>query len=219
MSSSRTKKHPAAKASQRQPLQWPYAPFENAQDVFFDQADERWAHLPYAGSNVLWTGCGLVAYTMCVDVVTGARYTPGDVYRMRRAYGIHQESQDGIFARDAYTCYAQMHRELFGVETEFLADKSPEHIARVLEDGAVVWASSREIGAPWLNADGTPQTCQYEGGHFGCIWKHEDGLFLMKDSYGPAREHNDVPYTHEQLEAWLAGTFENRYIVRAIAGA
>lgn len=196
---------------------WPFAPFEQAQDVFFDQADERWAYLPYAGSNVLWTGCGLVAYTMCVDVVTGARFTPGDVYRLRKARGICQETQDGIFARDAHTDYALMHREVFGVETEFLADKSVEGIARVLDSGAVVWASSREIGSPWLNADGTAQSCQFEGGHFGCIWKHENGLFYMKDSYGSARDHNDVPYTKQQLATWLEGVFENRYAIRAVA--
>ena len=197
------------------PYTWPWAPFENAEEVFFDQTDERWAHLPYAGSILARTGCGLVAYTMCVDVGPGARFTPGDVYRRRRAFGIDQASTEGIFARDAYTAYAGMHRRLFDVETEFLADKSVDNIARVLESGAVLWASSREIGSPWLNADGTSQEDQYIGGHFGCIWKYEDGMFFMKDSYGNAREHNDARYTHEEFEAWLVGVFEHRYVIRA----
>lgn len=43
-------------------------PFENAHEVFFEQSDPRWGRLPYAGYTVSWAGCGLVAYTMCVDV-------------------------------------------------------------------------------------------------------------------------------------------------------
>ena len=39
----------------------------------------------------------------------------------------------------------------------------------------------------------------------------------MKDSSGPAWRHNDVPYDWDQMEAWLVGAFENRYIVRACA--
>ena len=195
-------------------------PFENAHEVFFQQSDPRWGMLPYTGMTVSWAGCGLVAYTMCVDVVTGAHYTPADVYRMRKKWGIRQALPGGIFARDAYVEYARMHRELFGVETEFLADKSVDNVARVLDSGAVIWASSRDIGSPWLNADGTRQSWQHSGGHFACIWRPPGSgagdPFLMKDSSGPARLHNDVPYTREQMEAWLAGAFGNRYVIRAI---
>ena len=190
-------------------------PFENAEEVFFEQSDPRWGRLPYAGYTVSWAGCGLVAYTMCVDVVTGARLTPGEVYRMRKKWGVQQARPGGIFAKDAYVEYAQMHRELFGVETEFLEDKSVENVARVLESGAVIWASSRDIGSPWLNRDGTRQSWQHSSGHFACIWKYENGLFYLKDSSGPARKHNDVPYTWQQMQAWLVGAYENRYIIRA----
>ena len=190
-------------------------PFENAEEVFFEQSDPRWGRLPYAGFTVSWAGCGLVAYTMCVDVVTGARFTPGDVYRMRKKWGVRQAGPRGIFAKDAYVEYARMHRELFGVETEFLADKSVDNVQRVLESGAVIWASSRDIGEPWLNRDGTKQSWQHSGGHFACIWKYSDGLFCMKDPSGPARRHNDVHYTRDQMEAWLVGAYENRYVIRA----
>ena len=192
-------------------------PFENAEEVFFQQSDPRWGHLPYAGFTVSWAGCGLVAYTMCVDVVTGVRFTPGDVYNMRKKWGVRQVRPGGIFAKDAYTDYARMHRELFGVETEFLTDKSVYNVARVLDSGAVVWASSRDIGEPWLNRDGSRQSWQHAGGHFACIWKHENGVFYMKDSSGPAYQHNDVPYTRKQMSAWLVGALENRYIIRPCA--
>ena len=36
----------------------------------------------------------------------------------------------------------------------------------------------------------------------------------MKDSSGLARLHNDVPYTREQMEVWLVGAIENRYVIR-----
>lgn len=192
-------------------------PFENCDEVFFQQSDRRWGKLPYSGWTVAWAGCGLVAYTMCVDIVTGKRLDPGDVYRMRKRYGIRQARPGGIFAKDAYEEYDDMHREVFGVQTEFLQDKSVENVARVLDSGGVIWASSRDIGDPWLNRDGSKQSYQHPGGHFACIWKHgkEHDLFYMKDSSGSARDHNDVPYTREQLAAWLVGAFENRYIIRA----
>ena len=90
----------------------------------------------------------------------------------------------------------------------------------MLDAGAVIWASSRDIGSPWLNADGTLQSWQHAGGHFACIWRPPGSdaadPFLMKDSSGPARLHNDVPYARSQMEAWLKGAFESRYVIRAI---
>ena len=108
-----------------------------------------------------------------------------------------------------------MHRTLFGVETAYVSDKSVGGIARTLDSGAAIWASSRDTGNPWLGTDGTRRQFQFPCGHFACIWKHEDGLFYLKDSEGPAHVCNNVPYTAEQMEAWLAGTFENRYLIRA----
>ena len=36
----------------------------------------------------------------------------------------------------------------------------------------------------------------------------------MKDSSGPVHLHNGAPNTREQMEAWLVGAFENRYVIR-----
>lgn len=93
---------------------------------------------------------------------------------------------------------------------------SPELIAGLLILFAVIRASSRDIGGLWLNADGTRQSWQHSGGHFACIRRHRDGLFYMKDSSGPSRLHNDVPYSRGKMVAWLAGAFENRYVIRVV---
>ena len=67
---------------------------------------------------------------------------------MRKKRGIRQARPGGIFSKDAYVEYADMHRELFCVEAEFLTDKSVDNVAAALDSGAVIWASSRDIGEP-----------------------------------------------------------------------
>lgn len=203
-------------------VQCPYKPFEKADDVFFSQKDPCWSEHPYWEKNIGEMGCGLVSFTMAVDILTGARLNPVEMYDIRESWGLPQkeEGNGDICACDAHEEFNSFFRECLGVESEFLADKSLESFAKVLEGGnAVIWFSSRDWGEPWIWADGSKQENQYDMGHLICAWKHEDGMFYIKDPNGPAALGNNVVYDHEQFEKLLVGVLENRYILRPCACA
>lgn len=186
--------------------------------IHFCQADPRWAQLPYYGGDMAHCGCGLCAFTMAVGILTGSRMTPADVYRIRAAQGVGQsDDRGGICARDAHECFNCMNERLFGVRSAFLEDSTVEGFRRVLSAGGnVIWCSSRDIGEPWIWSDGAKQACQHPEGHLVCVWKYEDGRFLVKDSWGDARRGNDVAYDEARFARWLEGVRENRYVLRAL---
>lgn len=196
-----------------------FAPFENAEDVFCSQNDQRWAEHPYWERDFTGMACGLCSFTTAVNILTGTRLSPVEVYDMRAAWGLpqKQEGEGDICACDAHEEFNPMMRELFGVESSFLEDKSLESFARTLEAGdCVIWFSSRDWGEPWIWADGSKCENQYAMGHLICAWKHENGLFYIKDPNGTREQGNNVAYNHEQFERLLQGVLENRYVLRAV---
>jgi len=199
-------------------VQHPFKPFENAEDVFYSQKDPLWCEHPYWEKSIGEMGCGLCSFTMAVDILTGARLNPVDVYEIRESWGLPQkvEGNGDICACDAHEEFNARFRESFGVESSFLADKSMESFINVLEGGgSVIWFSSRNWGEPWIWSDGSKCEDQYIDGHLVCAWKHEDGLFYIKDPNGPKELGNNVTYSHEQFEKLLVGVLDNRYILRA----
>ena len=71
---------------------------------------------------------------------------------------------------------------------------------------------------PWHYADGSlqpldPCGIQHPHGHIVCVWAYEDGAFLVKDPLGPSRLCNNVRYTDDQMERWLAGNDHQQYRV------
>lgn len=198
----------------------PFKPFERAEDVFYSQKDPLWREHPYWESNIGEMGCGLCSFTMAIDILTGARLNPVEVYDIRESWGLPQkvEGQGDICACDAHEEFNPFFRDSFGVQTEFMEDKSLENFVKVLEGGdAVIWFSSRNWGEPWIWADGSKCEDQYTEGHLICAWKHEDGLFYIKDPNGSRELGNNVTYNHEQFERLLVGLLDNRYIIRPCA--
>lgn len=197
----------------------PFAPFEHAEEVFCSQNDPLWKDHAYWESNITDMGCGLCSLTTAINILTGTRLSPVDVYDIRTAWGFPQkkESPDDVCARDAHEQFNPMLREAFGIESTFLEDKSLESFKQVLEEGdAVIWFSSRDWSEPWVWADGTKCPNQYDMGHLVCAWKYEDGLFYIKDPNGTKQLGNNVTYNHEQFEQLLVGVLENRYVLRAV---
>ncbi|MBQ9955675.1 MAG: hypothetical protein IJO87_09680 [Eggerthellaceae bacterium] len=200
-------------------IERPFKSFENAEDVHYAQVDPQWAAHPYWDRTFKDCACGLCSFTMAVDILTGARLNPVEVYDLRSAWGFPQlqEGNGDICACDAHECFNPMLREVFGVESTFLADKSLESFKRELEKGdRVIWFSSRDWGEPWIWADGSKCENQYDCGHLICAWKYEDGKFIIKDPNGMRERGNNVAYDHEHFEKLLVGVLDNRYILKAV---
>ena len=199
-------------------IERPFRPFEGAESVHIAQIDPRWAAHPYWDRTFADCACGLCSFTMAVNILTGARLNPVQTYELRAAWGLpqKQEGNGDVCACDAHESFNPMLREVFGVESAFLEDKSLESFKRELEKGdRVIWFSSRNWGEPWIWSDGSKCEDQYDCGHLVCAWKYEDGKFIVKDPNGMAEKGNDVAYDHERFERLLAGVLDNRYILKA----
>lgn len=205
-------------------------PQDKAERLHFTQsyADGEgagWAELPYWQWDVEQSGCGLCSMTMCVDLLTGQELTPADVLALYQRDGMDKCARSLVGGRNLCPKLNEYNERTFGVRASDL-ERSVDAFAEALAQGDVIWASSadRQGTHPWHFADGTQQPLdetgmQHHHGHIVCIWRHEDGAFLVKDPIGPRRLCNNVRYTDEQMALWLAGNDHQQYRVTLASGA
>lgn len=178
-----------------------------------------WAGLPYWQRDVDQSGCGLCSFAMCVDLLTDGSLTPADVLARYHADGMDNGKTSMVGGRNMNPGLNAYNERTFGVRSVPIR-RSVDAFAQALAQGDVIWASSadRQGTHPWHFADGCPQPLdetgtQHHHGHIVCIWRHEDGVFLVKDPIGPRRLCNNVRYTDEQMALWLAGNDHQQYRV------
>lgn len=175
------------------------------ENLFFSQRHGApWESLPYWEGAVDYNGCGLVAMTMCIDILTGRELTPEDVYRMRDSAGIDQRrvcdrEATSICGGDAQLRFNEMNRRLFGIESRPL-ERSAEAFRTALSgENTVIWASSRQTG--FYDIRGNKR--KVRTGHVLCFWKYDRGVFYAKDPGLTKELGNNVPYDTERLCRWL----------------
>ncbi len=186
--------------------------FVGAEDVFFSQCDGDWKNLPYwfnsnrtaysSTGSICGDGCGLVATTMAIDILTGQRYTPTDVYKMRDTLGnIKYE----MVAADVAPRFNEYNTSLFGIKSEEL-EQDLTKMKNVLRKGGVIIASFGNEGnvRAWHLADGSIPSYQHDNYHFVCIWAYKGGKFLIKDSSATKELGNNVGYTDAEMEGLIS---------------
>ena len=183
---------------------------EHAEKVFFSQQNENdeWTHMPYWEGDVRWNGCGMIALTMCVDMLTDKDLTPVDVMKIRADAGLDQShviemGGKSVCGGDVHPQFNDINAELFGIKSltmERTVDAFREMLAR---PDTVIWASTR--GYDLHDTNGEKYHRAEDAGHVVAIWKYEDGIFYFKDCHYPTPElGNNVPYTEEELAEYLA---------------
>lgn len=202
-------------------------PQEGARRLFFPQAyadgeGAQWSRLPYWWQDVELSGCGLCSATMCIDLLTNRDLTPRDVLARYREDGMDGAGASKVGGRNMSVLLNEYNARAFGIRS-FPIERSVGAFRQALAQGDVIWASSsdRQGTHPWHYADGSMQPLdpcgiQHPHGHIVCVWAYEDGAFLVKDPLGPSHLCNNVNYTDDQMERWLAGNDHQQYRVSAV---
>ena len=179
-----------------------------AEQVHYSQVldTDPWTDLPYWNSTVRYDGCGMVSLAMCVDLLTGRPLSPLDVYRMREAAGLDQSrtadaAGTSVCGGDVTLKLNPVNRRLFQIESEPL-QRTVAAFREVLEQEKVIWASSRNT--PFYDVDGRIRDRRPELGHVIVFWKYEDGMYYAKDCAYGCDLGNNIPYSENMLQTWLA---------------
>lgn len=181
-----------------------------AERVFYSQADpaDEWYDLPYWGGKVPLEACGMVAYAMCVSMLSGKRVDPAEVYRKREAAGLDQMHQfekgtASICGADAHPSLNDINTELFGTKS-LLMERSVEAFKEMLSrEDTVIWCSTR--GYDLHNRQGVRYHRNPAMGHVITVWKYQDGYFYVKDChYKDPAEGNNVRYSEDEMRDYLA---------------
>ena len=175
-------------------------------EYFFSQNDKSsdWWDLSYWRQRVGGKGCGLVSYTMAIDILTGANLTPADMYYLR---GGANGSWNGTDAMPNSTKGARMtHKEWsernFGV-TMRLTESYPSNqtLQEGLEKGHV-YLISRGGSKCFKDAAGT---WHYHGGHYVLLYRYDaqTSTFFVHDPSGNTvqqqRLNQAVPYSQSDM--------------------
>lgn len=189
-----------------------------AEQLHFSQVldGDPWTDLPYWNSTVRYDGCGMVSLAMCVDLLTGRDLTPLDVYEIRKKAGLDQSrvadaEGKSVCGGDVTLKLNPVNSRLFQVESEPL-QRTAEAFRRVLEQEKVIWASSRNT--PFYDVYGRIRDRRPELGHVIVFWKYEDGMYYAKDCAYGRDLGNNIPYSEEMLQNWLAANPFQQFVMK-----
>jgi hypothetical protein len=172
---------------------------ENAKYVQFAQANGPWSGLSYWNGNIGSSGCGLCAYTVMIDVLTGNDYTPADMLNIRGDW----RGMDGY--PDDYTgsgglTHAEWTLQNFDI-TMYNIDRNMEALKAELkekESAAIVCTA----GYVLKTASGS---WYYTSGHFVTVVGYDEEGFHVSDSGRNSSEGTNVIYSDSDMVRMLSG--------------
>lgn len=171
-----------------------------ANDIQFQQGASPWNTLPYWGSTIGWAGCGLCAYTVIIDVLTGADYTPSDMLDIRGDW----RGMDG-FVDDATGTPGSTHHDYtkstFDIET-YSIPKTVEAMRNEVssdEKCAMICAA----GNVFKDGSGA---WRWSSGHFIAVYAYDEQGFHISDSSYNHDLGANVIYSDSDMARLLSGT-------------
>lgn len=173
---------------------------EDAYSVQFSQGgDNTWSSLGYWSGTVASAGCGLCSYTVIVNVLTGADYTPTEMLEIRGDW----RGMDG-YPDDKTGSGKKTHHDYtldkFDIET-WNIDTTVEDLKNALkEKETAAMVCSR--GNAFKNKSGT---WRWSSGHFVAVLGYDEEGFHVADSAYGYDEGANVVYTDEEMARMLRG--------------
>lgn len=176
------------------------ASLQNADSIHFAQWDPRWGTVRYWNGTITTHGCGLVAYTVMVDILTGRNATPDQILAERGDWAGTEQTIDSTTGGHGRT-HRQVTYDLYGVTTEelSLAGDRRATLDAVLDGESVVQVCA--AGQAFKNSDGY---WRWSGGHYILIYRKDDsGCYYVQDSTWQAKGQA-VQYTASDMNHLLA---------------
>lgn len=179
---------------------------KNADSIHFAQwqPGSSWASRRYWGGTVATHGCGLVSYTVAIDILTGARLDPSQMIDKRGDWvGMESWPDDSSGVRTGET-HAEFTKRVFGV-TERALPMDGDTLATLdqalEEDEAVVQLCGR--GTIFKN--GKTGQWRTSSGHYVLIYRHADGYYYVQDSTWLDEGGTAVRYSRSDMQRMLSG--------------
>ena len=193
--------------------------------VFFGQNDKSstWYKLPYwSGRTIGGSGCGLVSYTMAINILTRSSCTPYDMYYLRggekgswKGTDLTAGSTRGQLESTPLT-HSQFSEKYFGVKQVTMkkldfstAAKKKSSVSNCIEsmkDGLLkgyVYLITRGGGKCFKNSDGV---WEHHNAHYVLIYRYnaDTNTFYVHDPSGNTQttisKHRAVKYSQADME-------------------
>lgn len=174
--------------------------WENAASCHYQQGGGMpWSSLSYWNSTVSRSGCGLCAYTVMVNILTGSNYTPSEMLDIRGDWRGMEKSVTDKTGTGSKTHY-QFTLDTFDIESYTTDTRDAYALAEELEQGETVAIVCAQ-GTIFHNSDGS---YYYTSGHYVVVYKVEgEDYFHVQDS---AISDANVTYTYSEIQKVLNRT-------------
>ena len=176
---------------------------ERADSIHFCQWGEYYSDIQYYCATIGIAGCGLCAYTMAIDILTGSDYTPdtmlpvcGDWEGLVHYPDMTDGTPDG-------STHAEWTKNYFDVDMAEIDNTIPSLRGALSDNESVIIALAR--GNSFKDKKGE---WRYTNGHYVCIYRCDENGFYVHDSACTREEGAAVYYTDDEMGTMLAtGTF------------
>lgn len=173
----------------------------NARNIQFPQGGgQAWSNIRYWGGTVATSGCGLCAYTVVIDALTGKDYTPADMMGIRGDWkGMDGYPDDGTGVPGGES-HHDFTLDTFEIET-WNIDNSVEALKESLterETAAIVCSR----GQAFKDNSGS---WRWSSGHFVAVVGYDENGFHVADSAYSREQGTDVVYSDSEMAKMLRG--------------
>lgn len=178
---------------------------ENADKIHFAQwTGGDWAKRSYWGGTVSTHGCGLCAYTVAIDILTGAGLDPSQMLDKRGDWAGCEYYVDGTAA--AYTgtkdgtSHAEWTKKNFDVTmTDISGSTLDEKFANMdnalkNDEACVIVCSAGNY--IFKSNDGSRRSSD---GHYICVYRADDNGYYVQDSTYEGDKGTKVCYSHDDM--------------------
>lgn len=178
---------------------------ENADKIHFAQwTGGDWAKRSYWGGTVSTHGCGLCAYTVAIDILTGAGLTPSEMLDKRGDWAGCEYYVDGTAA--AYTgskdgsSHGEWTKKTFDVTMIDISGSTlDEKFANIDEalkkdEACVIVCSAGNY--VFKSNDGSRRSSD---GHYICVYRADDNGYYVQDSTYEGDKGTKVCYSRDDM--------------------
>lgn len=156
---------------------------KNADNIHFCQADPKWGMVSYWNGTIATHGCGLVSYTVAIDILTGRNATPDQILTERGDWAGTEQTITSTEGSRSGKTHEQVTRELYGVETEPLDmdGNRLQTLDSALGEESVVQVCA--AGSAFKNNNGY---WRYSNGHYIIVYRKDDSwnYYVQDPSWG-----------------------------------
>lgn len=151
----------------------------NADGIHFAQSSSPWGQMAYWNGTVATHGCGLVSYTVAIDILTGRGETPDQVLEERGDWAGTEQTLDATTGNGSRTHY-EVTKALYDVTTESL-NMDGDRLATL--DAALQGESVVQVCAAGRAFKNNAGVWRWSGGHYVVIYRRaDDGGYMVQDS-------------------------------------